>query len=311
MKLEDIKGKEWEPDAISVSGFRLAGLRKHYPAACRKLGYTQVPDMTLDELLELDRVVLAEPIDDVTVRMAEKCRDMGIPLTVSAMPFLKEGVLIFPDNFSGGSVTTYSAWMVTGKNRIYLETYALGDTYTLGRPTLSHRMNIDATPTGMHLEYESREKVILDAWERGKIKLTPAEQRLAKESVEQLHKQTEYLSKCAVALFQVINSLLEAQEREKPEAGRKYTQVLRANKKKGLGTRIVYLDDITVEPGKASGIKIRRGTIMNRHTDVWGVRGHERHYKSGKVIWIDAYEKGPERGKKKREPKTYSIGRPE
>lgn len=37
---------------------------------------------------------------------------------------------------------------------------------------------------------------------------------------------------------------------------------------------------------------------------VFTVRGHYRHYKSGKVVWIDSYRKGT--GKKKR--KTYRIG---
>lgn len=37
---------------------------------------------------------------------------------------------------------------------------------------------------------------------------------------------------------------------------------------------------------------------------IFSVRGHFRHYKSGKVIWIEEYKKGT--GKKKR--KTYKIG---
>lgn len=37
---------------------------------------------------------------------------------------------------------------------------------------------------------------------------------------------------------------------------------------------------------------------------IFTVRGHYRHYKSGKVVWIAEYKKGT--GKKK--PKTYKIG---
>lgn len=29
-----------------------------------------------------------------------------------------------------------------------------------------------------------------------------------------------------------------------------------------------------------------------RHTDGWGVRGHYRHYKSGKTVWVRPYTKG-------------------
>lgn len=37
---------------------------------------------------------------------------------------------------------------------------------------------------------------------------------------------------------------------------------------------------------------------------IFTVRGHYRHYKSGKVVWISEYKKGT--GKKK--PKTYKVG---
>lgn len=37
------------------------------------------------------------------------------------------------------------------------------------------------------------------------------------------------------------------------------------------------------------------GRIINRQTQVWGVVGHFRHYKSGKTIYIQPYRKGPGR----------------
>ena len=37
---------------------------------------------------------------------------------------------------------------------------------------------------------------------------------------------------------------------------------------------------------------------------IFSVRGHFRHYKNGKVIWISEYRKGE--GKKKK--KTYKMG---
>lgn len=39
----------------------------------------------------------------------------------------------------------------------------------------------------------------------------------------------------------------------------------------------------------------------------WSVRGHYRHYKSGKVVFIKNYEKGKEKGKVKPKDKTYTI----
>lgn len=42
---------------------------------------------------------------------------------------------------------------------------------------------------------------------------------------------------------------------------------------------------------------------FERHTDSWVVSGHPRHYKSGKVIYIQPYVKG----KGERDPKTYVL----
>lgn len=43
--------------------------------------------------------------------------------------------------------------------------------------------------------------------------------------------------------------------------------------------------------------------LRQRHTESWSVRGHQRHLKSGKVIWIKPYIKG--KGAVK--PKTYKL----
>ena len=42
--------------------------------------------------------------------------------------------------------------------------------------------------------------------------------------------------------------------------------------------------------------------------ECWGVRGHFRHYKDGKVTWISAYEKGKKRNVGNRiDNKIYAI----
>ena len=46
---------------------------------------------------------------------------------------------------------------------------------------------------------------------------------------------------------------------------------------------------------------------IKRRTNVWMVSGHLRHYKSGKVIFISSYPKGPERDKKKPKKKDYDL----
>lgn len=48
-------------------------------------------------------------------------------------------------------------------------------------------------------------------------------------------------------------------------------------------------------------------TKHNISCPAWGVRGHLRHYKSGKTVFIKAYEKGRERGQGKAKDKTYYL----
>ena len=50
--------------------------------------------------------------------------------------------------------------------------------------------------------------------------------------------------------------------------------------------------------------KIRSKKIV-RVAECWSVRGHYRHYKSGKVVYIKPFEKGANKGKIV--PKKYDI----
>ena len=47
----------------------------------------------------------------------------------------------------------------------------------------------------------------------------------------------------------------------------------------------------------------------SKHNEItcpcWEVRGFYRHYKSGKVIWVDSFKKGKQRDKVEPKPKTY------
>ena len=54
-----------------------------------------------------------------------------------------------------------------------------------------------------------------------------------------------------------------------------------------------------IAPGelKAAALPAENGRGYDRHCPAWGVRGHWRHYRSGKVVFIRAHVKGPERGK--------------
>lgn len=46
---------------------------------------------------------------------------------------------------------------------------------------------------------------------------------------------------------------------------------------------------------------------INRRCLAWSVRGHYRHYKNGKVVFVEQYMKGKKRGEPRYEPKQYKV----
>lgn len=77
--------------------------------------------------------------------------------------------------------------------------------------------------------------------------------------------------------------------------------------KKDKRAKIVIDGNISVVPGVKTNFKIRKGFVINRHTDVWGVAGHIRHYRDGKIVYIKPYKKGPGREKSNPDAKTYQV----
>lgn len=68
---------------------------------------------------------------------------------------------------------------------------------------------------------------------------------------------------------------------------------------------IVRLNGVSIKtdsPTVASKIRSRK---IVRVAECWSVRGHYRHYKSGKVVYIKPFEKGTNKGKIV--PKKYDI----
>ena len=88
--------------------------------------------------------------------------------------------------------------------------------------------------------------------------------------------------------------------KEKKEEVGKTTKITSGNADK------IYLFDEIVDYVNENGLTISPGKhIIN--CPCWSVRGHYRHYKSGKVVFIKNYEKGKEKGKVKPKDKTYTI----
>lgn len=82
-----------------------------------------------------------------------------------------------------------------------------------------------------------------------------------------------------------------------------------STKRKSIKNDVVIINGIKIKKGENSQIKIRQGVVINRQTQVWGVIGHFRHYKNGKVVYIQPYKKGPGRDKEGEKPnrKIYKV----
>lgn len=79
--------------------------------------------------------------------------------------------------------------------------------------------------------------------------------------------------------------------------------VYHENSKKNA--REIHIGDICINLGKHSGTK--KSGVMHRKCLCWGVRGHKRYYKSGKVVYIKPYKKGRDRMKIDPDGKTYKL----
>lgn len=70
---------------------------------------------------------------------------------------------------------------------------------------------------------------------------------------------------------------------------------------------IINMDEIVkyIKPGDFK--RIITGTSRTYHCEDWEVRGHWRHYKSGKKVFINSYHKGAKRNEGIEKDKTYTL----
>lgn len=83
----------------------------------------------------------------------------------------------------------------------------------------------------------------------------------------------------------------------------------KANKKKDnknvYGNKKVYLLDEIVEYVNNNGLTVLSNGTYKINCPCWSVRGHYRHYKNGRVVFVKSYEKGKEKGRTKPKNKVY------
>ena len=104
-------------------------------------------------------------------------------------------------------------------------------------------------------------------------------------------------------MFSIIQNRL-LQEKDDFEVAEKQVRKKSHGKKtsrKG-GRKIRLLKTYTLVRDTPIHINHKHGKIT---CPCWGVRGHYRHYKSGKVVFIEAYQKGKDRSRYT--PKEYMV----
>lgn len=143
-------------------------------------------------------------------------------------------------------------------------------------------------------------------------------QAYPKYADKELIEVTQYITD-ALCVFGYINQQLEQyKDIEQVDTKQDAPAKINRNKKviyecEGTVDKRKYLligKDITVAVGDNSHLQtstVNQKKTIHRLVDVWSVRGHIRHYKSGKEVYIQPYQKGRNRATGKPQPKTYII----
>lgn len=92
----------------------------------------------------------------------------------------------------------------------------------------------------------------------------------------------------------------------KPKIAKEIVKTQNKTENNGKNRKVYLLDEI-VKYVNDNGFAVSSNGTHKINCPCWSVRGHYRHYKSGKVVFIKNYEKGKERGSKEPLTKNYYI----
>lgn len=115
----------------------------------------------------------------------------------------------------------------------------------------------------------------------------------------------ENLAKVVCLTFGYINYYLaKPEEKQVGEMVDDFSTIKRVNHPKHIVTNYsdvsykTVINSVGVRTNEERVSSALRSDVYTRLTPVWEVKGHYRHYKSGKVVYIAPHQRGPERGKK-------------
>ena len=69
----------------------------------------------------------------------------------------------------------------------------------------------------------------------------------------------------------------------------------------------ISLNSLKFKTADKKVVNVLKSKKIHRIAESWSVRGHYRHYKSGKVIFIEGFEKGKNRGHAPQKKKRYEL----
>jgi len=116
--------------------------------------------------------------------------------------------------------------------------------------------------------------------------------------------EEKLVNRLIVLVINVNNYLYHYKKDFVETVTRKYSRHKVFNEATGRKEPIVYISRTFTLSRKVRESEVKREHVWK--ISAWGVRGHKRHYKSGKVIHIKPYVKGKD--KSKVQGKTYKIG---
>lgn len=151
-------------------------------------------------------------------------------------------------------------------------------------------------------EFDDATTVIYEKQKRNKSEIKRYMQKLIREEGLDLYPVETFLKIMGYLNFIMehpeLKELGEAKKRNRA-SGKKKETTTESKTVAEVKVREISLNGITMRTADKKVANIVKSRQIHRIATCWGVRGHFRHYKkSGKVVYIEPYEKGKDAGKR-------------
>lgn len=139
----------------------------------------------------------------------------------------------------------------------------------------------------------------------------PIEYLNAQNDVEEIHANL----KACIDLFKGVlicadYLLKHPEEKHKERHARSHSGNNPSSKsfqKQANSVQVISLNSLRFKTANKKVANMLKSKKVHRMTESWSVRGHYRHYKSGKVIFIESFEKGKNRNQASQKKTKYQL----